>query len=479
VKKKEMKKLIKLFQSENEGALSSFQSSNKDLQYVANVLASVLASGKEVVDVNSMMYSTIPKTGNISLNLELFSEQFGEGAEKIYDMSHSTFAAVQQTNANMSEIVDAIENQTRTVETIASDTTGVLDNLNGSWERLQKINTENEKIVTLTSSMDTDMRSLSEILVNIQNIVSSVNGIAEQTNLLALNASIEAARAGEHGRGFAVVAEEIRKLAENTKEQLENMVDFTGEIEKASSKSSESATETKKAIETLNVDYGELTTSFDVSRNLVTNTLDSIQTISSFMEELNASSEEISASMSVITKESQEISEYSNVLSEFSSDAKRMGGSLADIEREYFDISQELNGMMDRSACNFPKAHFVEQIDKAISGHRGWMERLKVIIDSNQVQVLQDDGNKCTFGYFYNSVKPKNTKITSLWDGIHQPHLELHEIGGHIVGQIKSGNGIGIDGLYSKAVDISENVISSLDEIKSRVNNFEPNEEVF
>ena len=75
-----------------------------------------------------------------------------------------------------------------------------------------------------------EMEAYTKITENFEVIANAVGKIAKQINLLAINATIEAARAGEAGRGFAVVADEIKKLADNSKEEIEKIIPYGEEI---------------------------------------------------------------------------------------------------------------------------------------------------------------------------------------------------------------------------------------------------------
>jgi methyl-accepting chemotaxis protein len=76
---------------------------------------------------------------------------------------------------------------------------------------------------------------LSEQSQVIREIIDVVNDLAEQSNLLAVNASIEAQKAGAHGSGFAVVAQEVRSLAQQSKEATAQVQAILNDIERATS----------------------------------------------------------------------------------------------------------------------------------------------------------------------------------------------------------------------------------------------------
>ena len=85
----------------------------------------------------------------------------------------------------------------------------------------------------LTNGINEGLRTAieqSKAVNKIDELSVGILEIASQTNLLALNASIEAARAGEHGKGFAVVAEEIRILADQSKESTQHINSIVNEL---------------------------------------------------------------------------------------------------------------------------------------------------------------------------------------------------------------------------------------------------------
>ena len=84
-----------------------------------------------------------------------------------------------------------------------------------------------------TDSIAQSIVRLSEQSQAIGEIIASVNGLAEQSNMLAVNAAIEAAKAGEHGKGFAVVAQEVKSLAEQSKQATVQVRAILSDIQKA------------------------------------------------------------------------------------------------------------------------------------------------------------------------------------------------------------------------------------------------------
>src|SRR5690606_14129894 len=94
-------------------------------------------------------------------------------------------------------------------------------------ELITKTNMTEEKTRTMVEKVD----HLKESTTSIRKILDVLNSVAKQTNILSLNATIEAARAGAAGKGFMVVADEIRKLADQSRQSIDVVAQITQSLQ--------------------------------------------------------------------------------------------------------------------------------------------------------------------------------------------------------------------------------------------------------
>ncbi len=108
-------------------------------------------------------------------------------------------------------------------------------------------------VISFCDALKTALTNIQELLVKLEINNGEITNVAEETNLLALNASIEAARAGESGRGFAIIAENIKKLAELSKDTASDSDLNKEQIQDAIAKLLEDAERLIDVIDSVNV----------------------------------------------------------------------------------------------------------------------------------------------------------------------------------------------------------------------------------
>ncbi|NLK08745.1 MAG: hypothetical protein GX316_08610, partial [Firmicutes bacterium] len=179
-----------------------------------------------------------------------------EVADNIADSGASLSAAAQENSATIEEGATAagafsqsIDQTDQKAEIMGADTEIInvqaangQEQMDASMDAMGLIRRDSEAVYQALTGLSKQTKDMEAVL----NLISD---IADQTNLLALNAAIEAARAGEHGRGFAVVAEEVRHLAEQTQQSIEEITGMINSLVENAAHSAETMANTNMRVQ--------------------------------------------------------------------------------------------------------------------------------------------------------------------------------------------------------------------------------------
>ena len=267
---------------------------NEFLDILQDVIGGVISCSDEInrqqMHVNKVVDETNRDASATSATMEELAVSMEEVSASVGYVSENT----REAETSVGEMVDQAVSGTKFAEEIRSRA-----------EELRKLAQESRATAdSMIKEFDVSLNASiedSKQIEKIGNLTADILSIASKTNLLALNASIEAARAGEAGKGFAVVAEEIRQLADNSKQTAGNIQQISAGVVSAVMKLAENAGNLVNFInERVMPDYEILERTGEQYLN------DSI-TVDRMMGEMRDSMENIGSMMRTVAESSENI----------------------------------------------------------------------------------------------------------------------------------------------------------------------------
>jgi methyl-accepting chemotaxis protein len=208
---------VEIKEDSRRDEIGTLRKSMKDMaENLAGLLTQLNESAEELFETSGVLLENSEQSARSA-------REVAGSAEGIAKDAQTQMNAVKNMTQAIGEIGGGIENVASDSARISEKSVRTSAIAEEGSESLSGAITQMNHISETTKKTAEAVKSLGDKFKKINEIVELISGISAQTNLLALNAAIEAARAGEQGRGFAVVAEEVRKLAEQSRQATEKI----------------------------------------------------------------------------------------------------------------------------------------------------------------------------------------------------------------------------------------------------------------
>jgi methyl-accepting chemotaxis protein len=163
--------------------------------------------------------------------------------------SSESAAAVSETTTTVEEIRQTAQMASQKAKAVADNSQKAVQISHSGRKSTEDAAAGMNRIRTQMEAIASSMMRLSEQSQTIGQIIATVEDLAAQSNLLAVNAAIEAAKAGEQGKGFGVVAQEVKSLAEQSRQATDRVRVILSDIQKATTAAVMATEQGTKAVE--------------------------------------------------------------------------------------------------------------------------------------------------------------------------------------------------------------------------------------
>lgn len=200
------------------------ESFNSMMAEITTLVKQTSGSAQEVLNTAAELTSSSHKTAGSAREIAVATEEIAGGA---------TSLAVEAERGN--DLTLTIHEQMKKVLTANKQMELAAAQVENAGQQGTEYMTKLIQKTSMTEDMTRDMvgkvDQLRDSTSSIRKILDVLNNLTKQTNILSLNATIEAARAGSAGKGFMVVADEIRKLADQSRQSIDVVAQITDTIQ--------------------------------------------------------------------------------------------------------------------------------------------------------------------------------------------------------------------------------------------------------
>ncbi|RAP77967.1 methyl-accepting chemotaxis protein [Paenibacillus montanisoli] len=201
------------------------QSFNQMMSQITVLVAQTNQSAQDVLATAGELSDASKKTAISAREIAVATEEIANGATSLAIEAEKGSDLTTEIGRQMQQVMRANQQMGSAASEVEKASRQGTAYMNGLIEKTGM--TEE-----MTRSMVEKVDRLKESTRSIRKILDVLNNMTKQTNILSLNATIEAARAGAAGKGFMVVADEIRKLADQSRQSIDVVGQITETIQK-------------------------------------------------------------------------------------------------------------------------------------------------------------------------------------------------------------------------------------------------------